>query len=63
MNKKLIPAPLYYWKVVHDPTAKQATAIIGINNVWFDPNPLVFCTDVCQQITWIDTVIKSRKRH
>lgn len=31
-NNNVIPAPKYYWKVVHDKAANKATAFIGINN-------------------------------
>ena len=52
----LIPAPLYYWKVVHDPVANTATAIVGINNPWLNPVPpeAVFCPSVCSQVPSTD---------
>ena len=50
----LIPAPKYYWKVVHDPVAKKAVAFVGINNPHLTSVSAsdVFCTDICPQITW-----------
>ena len=55
----LIPAPLYYWKLIHDTASNTATAVIGINNPWLDPVPAeaVFCPDVCQQIPWVTSSI------
>jgi hypothetical protein len=55
----LIPAPLYYWKLVHDPAANTATAIVGINNPWLNPVPseAIFCPSVCQQIPWVNAAV------
>ena len=54
-NNYVIPAPKYYWKVVHDPITNTATAVIGINNPHLTTvtGADVFCADVCNQITWI----------
>ncbi len=50
-----IPVPKYFWKVIHDPTAKKATAVIGINNPHLAKikDEDVFCPDICNQISWI----------
>lgn len=53
----LIPAPKYYWKVVHDTVSNTATAVIGINNPYGNVKPEeIICTDVCAQITWVKTL-------
>ena len=54
-NNYVIPAPKYYWKVVHDPITNTATAVIGINNPHLTTvtGADVFCADVCNQITWM----------
>ena len=53
----IIPVPKYYWKVVHDPIAKAATAFVGINNPHLAEVTAedIFCKDVCGKLTeWID---------
>ena len=53
----IIPAPKYYWKVVHDPIAKAATAYVGINNPHLTEVTAddIFCNDVCDKLSeWID---------
>ena len=54
-NNNVIPAPKYYWKVVHDPATNKATAFIGINNPHLSTvvGSDIFCTDVCSQIGWM----------
>lgn len=60
-NNGLIPVPKYFWKVVHDPVNKKATAVIGINN----PDILevkkedIFCPDVCGQVPWVNWNVSS----
>ena len=67
-RKGLIPAPLYYWKVVHNPSTNQATAIIGINNgpsftaTDITTEKLNSCKDVCQGVPWINDNINSDNR-
>jgi hypothetical protein len=54
-NNNVLPAPKYYWKVVHDPASNKATAFIGINNPHLTSvtGADVFCTDVCSQVGWM----------
>jgi DNA/RNA endonuclease G (NUC1) len=54
-NNNVIPAPKYYWKVVHDPATNKATAFIGINNPHLTTvtGADVFCNDVCSQVGWM----------
>lgn len=54
-NNNLLPAPKYFWKVVHDPVTNTATAVIGINNPHLTTitGADVFCADVCNQLTWM----------
>jgi len=51
-NNNIIPAPKYYWKIVHDTVGKKATAFIGINNPHIGTvvGSDIFCTDVCGQV-------------
>jgi len=52
-NNGLIPAPKYYWKVVHDTVNNKATVFIGINNPHIGAVVAsdIFCTDVWSQIS------------
>lgn len=54
-NNNVIPAPKYYWKLVHDPATNKATAFIGINNPHLTSvtGADVFCSDVCNQVGWM----------
>lgn len=51
----LIPAPKYYWKLIHDPVTNTATGVVGMNNP-FLKTPVasddIFCEDVCTLIPW-----------
>ena len=53
-NNNVLPVPKYYWKVVHDPSANQAVAFIGINNPHIETvtGADIFCTDICDQVGW-----------
>ncbi|XP_044737667.1 uncharacterized protein LOC123299356 [Chrysoperla carnea] len=53
-NRPAIPVPKYFWKVLYNPITKEGTAFIGVNNPYFFDNTTdVFCTDVCDQISWV----------
>lgn len=55
-NNGVIPVPKFYWKVVHDPEAKKATAFVGINHPWIDlktDTGAIICPDVCSQVPWV----------
>ncbi len=42
---ELVPAPLYYWKVVHDPEAGRAAAFVGLNDPHARVAPALMCKD------------------
>ena len=51
-DKKHIPAPKFYWKVLKDETKNQAVAFIGLNDPHADdisPDE-AFCTSICNQV-------------
>lgn len=54
-SNNMIPAPKYYWKVVHDPVSNKATAFVGINNPHLTTvqGSDIFCSDVCSQVSWV----------
>jgi len=54
-NNSLIPVPKYYWKVVHDPLSKTATAFVAFNNPHMNVVKAedIFCEDVCDQLPWV----------
>ena len=58
-NNGLLPAPKYYWKLIHEPISNTATAVIGINSPYLDPvmPEDVICPDVCDQIPWVNSAI------
>nr|UVJ48449.1 dsRNase1 [Hyphantria cunea] len=46
-----IPVPLYFYKVVYDPSLLQGTAFVSINNPYYtetEVRNLTFCTDRCR---------------
>ena len=50
----LVPAPLYYWKVLHDPQTDTAVAFIGLNDPHATTAPAPLCTDRCGEMGWVD---------
>jgi hypothetical protein len=58
-NNGLLPAPKYFWKLIHEPISNTATAVIGINNPYLNPvmPEDVICPDVCDQIPWVNSAI------
>lgn len=54
-NNGLIPAPKYYWKLIHHPATDTATAVVGINNPYNTVQPQdIFCPNVCSQVPWVN---------
>ncbi|XP_023326504.1 uncharacterized protein LOC111699940 isoform X2 [Eurytemora carolleeae] len=51
---RYIPAPLYYWKVIHDPSTGSAAAFIGLNNPHATEQPEELCNNVCGEMSWVD---------
>ena len=53
-NNGVIPAPKYYWKVVHDVNTNTAVAFVGINNPHLSSVAAsdIICPDVCSQVSW-----------
>ncbi|XP_050355779.1 uncharacterized protein LOC126776961 [Nymphalis io] len=50
-NNPVIPVPLYYYKVVYEPSTKRGIAFVGINNPYYNLNEareLFFCKDICR---------------
>ena len=52
-DKKHIPAPKFYWKVLKDETKNKAVAFVGLNDPHSDDISVDerFCTSICDQIT------------
>ncbi|XP_076252979.1 salivary endonuclease-like [Rhynchophorus ferrugineus] len=50
-NKKAIPVPAIFWKIVYNPNSQEGIALIGFNNPYTDPDPI--CSDVSRNITWL----------
>ncbi|CAF4936066.1 unnamed protein product [Pieris macdunnoughi] len=50
-NRRRVPVPLYFYKVVYDASRRIGTAFIGINNPYYtvsEVRALQFCTDRCR---------------
>lgn len=48
-----LPVPELYWKVAYEPSTQKGVAFVTINNPYIDEfTP--YCTDICDQITWIN---------
>ncbi|XP_061725478.1 uncharacterized protein LOC133531341 isoform X1 [Cydia pomonella] len=62
-NNMAVPVPLYFYKLVHDPARRAATAFITINSSFFNAsteNALTFCDDACASwLTWRDDATHS----
>ena len=60
-NNGLLPAPKYFWKLIHEPISNTATAVIGVNSPYLDPvTPEdIICPDVCDQIPWVNSAISA----
>ena len=54
-TERVIPVPLFYWKVIHDPVAKKATAFIGTNNPWAESitEDIIMCQNIAHKIKWL----------
>ena len=68
-NNGLIPVPKFYWKLGHDPEAKTAVALGGLNNPHLTTpidrtsgGDIFFCPDVCGQVPWLQNVNHSNIR-
>ncbi|KOB76267.1 Alkaline nuclease [Operophtera brumata] len=50
-NNPVIPVPLYFYKVVYEPSTKRGIAFVGINNPYVtavEARDLFFCRDLCR---------------
>lgn len=55
VQPKSIPAPLYYWRVIHDPERNEAVGFLGLNDPHTtDDTTHLLCGHVCDQLDWID---------
>lgn len=53
-SAEYIPAPLYYWKVLHDSVKNEAIAFLGLNDPHATQSPAPLCQDKCAGISWVD---------
>jgi hypothetical protein len=59
-EKEWIPAPEYYWKVIHNVDTDEAIAVIGVNDPHTEAAPERLCEDVCAGVSWIDWNLDSQ---
>ncbi|XP_014488252.1 PREDICTED: uncharacterized protein LOC106751719 [Dinoponera quadriceps] len=57
-ERRILPVPKYFWKIVYDPLLKKGTAFVGLNDPFVesiaDIKSLYLCTDVTKQIKWLN---------
>ena len=58
-KSKMFQPPLYYWKVLHDQVENKAVAFVGYNNPFLQSKPNHVCSNVCDEIEWVDWDITS----
>ena len=54
-RRKLIPVPLYFWKIVHDDVDNAAVVFVGINSPEETddlPAEYQLCPDICESAKW-----------
>jgi hypothetical protein len=54
-KRSLIPVPLFYWKLVHDPEENKAIVFVGVNSPRLYeqiPEDLIICPDICETYHW-----------
>lgn len=54
-RRKLIPVPLFFWKIVHDVDDNAAIVFVGVNSPEDDDEvqpELQICPDVCDSAKW-----------
>ena len=56
-RRRLIPVPLFYWKIIQDPDVNEAIVFVGVNSPRsFDvdevPPELLICPDICESAGW-----------
>ena len=53
-QKKNIPVPQYFWKVVYSPTTKQSIAFVTSNNPYLKAGSKIpFCKEACVDYNWM----------
>lgn len=54
-NKRGIPVPAIYWKIVYNPTNKRGIVLIGLNNLYEkNVSKHVICQDISNQVNWLN---------
>ena len=53
-GNQYLPAPLYFWKVLHNPVSSQAVAFMGLNNPYVTQSPKLKCQNVCDHVSFVD---------
>ncbi|CAH2212672.1 uncharacterized protein LOC120635115 isoform X2 [Pararge aegeria] len=51
-NNRIVPVPMYFYKIVYDPTKQTAATFISINSSYYNNTmieKLQFCSDICEQ--------------
>ena len=60
-GKRWIPAPKYYWKVIHNKATNEAVAFVGVNDPHTPERPEWLCRqDACPGLSWVDWDVDSQ---
>nr|QCF41179.1 DNA/RNA non-specific nuclease 4 [Cylas puncticollis] len=60
----VVPVPLIFWKIVHNPSTGQGIVIVGINNPYVpDLSGSIICPDVSAKVTWFNAKLKKDQRN
>lgn len=52
---RAFPVPKFFWKVIHDPATKRATAFVGVNDPWAEKitEDMFLCEDIAEKVKWL----------
>ena len=53
-EEKYLPAPRFFWKVLHDKYSNTAAVFIGLNDPHESVAPLELCPNRCAEMAWVD---------
>lgn len=52
---RALPIPLFFWKIIYDPSSQKGTAFIGVNNPYITEltDDYFICEDISSEISWL----------
>ncbi|GJQ77096.1 hypothetical protein Trydic_g23667 [Trypoxylus dichotomus] len=53
-DRRGIPVPRLFWKLVYEPISKAGVVFVGVNNPYqLIPEKDIICTDICDEYDWL----------